>query len=63
MAHYWTCPYCFANLDHGEPCDCDYGTKIETAPLARERSQSTKRKVSVSGAGQEVKPRRLLYGR
>ena len=20
--YYWTCPYCGANLDPGEPCDC-----------------------------------------
>lgn len=21
--YYWTCPYCGANLDPGERCDCD----------------------------------------
>ena len=21
--YYWTCPYCNANLDPGECCDCD----------------------------------------
>lgn len=21
--YYWTCPYCNANLDPGERCDCD----------------------------------------
>lgn len=21
--YYWTCPYCGANLDPGEKCDCD----------------------------------------
>jgi hypothetical protein len=24
---YWTCPYCGANLDHGEKCDCDKSRK------------------------------------
>lgn len=22
MPYYWTCPYCGANLDPGEKCDC-----------------------------------------
>ena len=22
MSFFWTCPYCEANLDHGEKCDC-----------------------------------------
>ena len=25
--YYWTCPYCGANLDHGERCDCDEAKK------------------------------------
>lgn len=62
MKFYWTCSYCQSNLDFGESCDCDYGRKKETVPLARKRSQKTKRKVSLSGAVQDVKPRRLLYG-
>ena len=24
---YWTCPYCGANLDPGEKCDCDEARK------------------------------------
>jgi len=23
--YYWTCPYCGANLDPGEKCDCNEG--------------------------------------
>lgn len=22
MSYFWTCPYCGANLDFGEKCDC-----------------------------------------
>ena len=34
MPYYWTCPYCGANLDPGEKCDCnkeetDNGSKRE----------------------------------
>ena len=25
--YYWTCPYCGANLDPGEKCDCDEARK------------------------------------
>lgn len=24
MQYYWTCPFCGANLDPGERCDCDH---------------------------------------
>lgn len=27
MPYYWTCPYCGANLDPGEKCDCDKSDK------------------------------------
>lgn len=30
MPYYWTCPYCGANLDPGERCDCKNETKEET---------------------------------
>lgn len=28
MPYYWTCPYCGANLDPGEKCDCKDNKKI-----------------------------------
>lgn len=33
---YWTCPYCGANLDHGENCDC-MDEKREATPVQREQ--------------------------
>lgn len=29
--HYYTCPRCGANLDPGEPCDCEEENKEETS--------------------------------
>lgn len=26
--YYWTCPYCGANLDHGEQCDCEQSRNL-----------------------------------
>ena len=35
---YWTCPYCKANLDFGERCDCNGGA------LHRDNKLTTKRR-------------------
>ena len=28
--YYWTCPYCGANLDPGESCDCPESNGLDT---------------------------------
>ena len=36
MPYYWTCPYCGANLDPGEKCDCNKEEKISIHALRGE---------------------------
>lgn len=31
MSYFWTCPYCEANLDHGEKCDCQEHKRTKEA--------------------------------
>lgn len=52
--NHWTCPFCLANLDWGERCDC-LSTKKEAAPLQRERPKDKNTKVSLSATAAIVK--------
>lgn len=38
MSYFWTCPYCGANLDPGEKCDC-----LELGSIARKHHKNIKR--------------------
>ena len=40
MGSYWTCPYCGANLDPGERCDC---TEERSEEDGTEKIQETER--------------------
>ena len=46
MAFYWTCPFCGANLDHGERCDCRDAYKIEKAAFASDQEAQMPRSVN-----------------
>ena len=35
MPYSWTCPYCGANLDPGEKCDCKDEEKMREERIAR----------------------------
>lgn len=38
MTYYWTCPYCGANLDPGERCDCREGGVSEAESTSYSRT-------------------------
>ncbi len=57
MAFYRPCPYCGANLDPGERCDCRMDEKKEADPMQRVRPQAPNSTVvSLASFETAVKP-------
>jgi hypothetical protein len=49
MSYFWTCPYCEANLDPGEKCECqehEYINKIHHKKLSKYMEDITNELIS-----------------
>lgn len=62
MAYYWTCPYCGANNDPGEACDCQKEKK-EATPDVAGMTSGTRPTLSVTTGQDNVKVKEVHYDR